>query len=353
MFLLLISALVGCSYVAKVGTGKVVIPSERDAKWKNAKCNDGTPFGITVDKPEAKSNVWVIKVGGGGFCDNDRVKCENRKDLLTTGMGKKDGEMTPMMHLGLHSRSQKINPDFYNANHVILNYCSSDFWVGESTKRQPTAASSKGWFFSGRKNFDAAMGTLEQKVGMADGNAKILIAGHSAGGMGVVANVQSVKKHFPKSIKQGDLKIIIDGSWMPTPDDSTGYPAWNKWGDLHKGCTRTAEKKKTGTENCYYGPNWYPYMKKTGIPILIQQSTVDPTAKKVFRYEGPEETKKFHAMCKSSFKGVEWLYSGSHIYHTTLFDEQFIQGDKGKTLQNVIHRFWTDKKPERVFYDNG
>jgi len=350
MYALLIATMMGCSLIGSFGKGTVVIPSERSSKWENAKCNDGTPFAMTMSKAKKKSEVWVVKVGGGYFCDDKTEKCSDRKKMLTTGSGKKDGDKSAMVQMGLHSRDPSINPEFHDANHVVMQYCSSDFWLGEKTKRQPTTGSSKGWFFSGRKNFDAGFGTLVEEMGMTDGKAKVLVVGHSAGGMGVVSNVPLIKKHLKKSIGKGNVKMIVDGIWVPRQSTLKGSPVWNKWGDLHKTCTKKAEKKGKDALSCFFGEEWYPLVEKVGIPILVQQSSLDPVARKVYGVKSSKDKEAWQALCKTSFAGVDWLFTGGRSYHTATFDSEFTQGDKGKTLPEVVTRFWKGKKSERVFY---
>mgnify|MGYP002633595411 CR=1 FL=1 len=335
----------------KVGVSTVVIPSERASKWADARCNDGSPFGMNVSMAKPASDLWVIKVGGGFFCDDGLVPCSERKELLTTGPGKKDGALSPMLQIGLHSRDKALNPDFHDANHVVLQYCSSDFWLGEKTKRQKTSGSSKGWYFSGRRNFDAALSVLQEEMGMTDGVARVLIGGHSAGGMGVVGNVPLIQQYLSKSIATDNVKIIVDGVWLPKPANLDESPTWNKWGDLNNGCTKEADKNGTDRNYCHFGEEWYPYLKKSGIPVLIQQSSLDPTAKSVYGFQGFKATKEWRELCRSSFAGVDWLFTGGKPYHTATFDAEFTQGDKGKTFQQVVSRFWRGEEPERVFFD--
>ena len=103
MFPLLIMSLVGCGLMSKVGAGEVVVPAERNAKWADARCNDGTPFGMTFNKSKTGSDNWVIKVGGGYFCDDKFEMCSERAGMLTTGVSRNgkliaDGGKNAMYH---------------------------------------------------------------------------------------------------------------------------------------------------------------------------------------------------------------------------------------------------------------
>lgn len=90
---------------------------------------------------------------------------------------------------GILSPSATENPYWYNANHVFVPYCSSDSWSGSRTKPES------------RDSF-RFMGSLIVRQVMADliplglGNSQgtdLLMAGSSAGGLGVMLNIDRVK----------------------------------------------------------------------------------------------------------------------------------------------------------------
>src|SRR5262245_61926924 len=49
-----------------------VKPAVRDpARWEGARCNDGTPFTMSVRLSDERSTEWVIYLQGGLYCDDN------------------------------------------------------------------------------------------------------------------------------------------------------------------------------------------------------------------------------------------------------------------------------------------
>ena len=107
---------------------------------------------------------------------------------------------------GILSADPKENPDFADANHVFVPYCSSDSWSGTN---------------AGKANGDRAfMGNLivqEVVRELADYNQllfakELYLAGSSAGATGVLVNVDLVAKIVAKV---GILvRGIVDSGWF-------------------------------------------------------------------------------------------------------------------------------------------
>ena len=129
-----------------------VKPAERDERWVDARCNDGSPFAYRYRPGAPGATTWVVNLAGGFFCDDQRAPCAERKPRLRTTLPAADGAPTPMKSEGIFSLAPGTNPTFATAHHVDAHYCSSDLWVGDRTDRQPNSADPEGWFFSGRRN---------------------------------------------------------------------------------------------------------------------------------------------------------------------------------------------------------
>eukprot|EP00666_Eupelagonemidae_sp_cell4sb_P008775 gene8775-12814_t len=109
----------------------------------------------------SNSSVWVIDMKGGGGC-SDEKKCASR---VNTDLGSSKGwSETFQGHVDLLSDDPKINPDFADANHVFIPYCSSD---GHRGMRNATSKDTWGYYFSGHLNFAAVVGDLSAKRGLA------------------------------------------------------------------------------------------------------------------------------------------------------------------------------------------
>ncbi len=327
----------------------VVKPAERDPeKWANARCNDGTPFSYLVRRTESKT--WLIVFEGGFFCDDERISCSGRKERLTTSLPVDAGSKSALQDEGLLSRNVAINPIFNDANLVGAQYCSSDLWTGEDIARRPTQGSPEGWFFAGRHNARALLETL-----IADGldddapETRVLVLGHSAGGAGVVANLDQITAALPKTAKAGRLKVVLDGSWVPTQPTDEKLPNGAKWGKLHPACHDAAVKSKESPAHCVYGPKWWPYVEKTGVPVLIQIAGLDASQAPVFGIRGPELTAQWKDNLKASLEGVPWVFSVGKRYHTLGLEPSFSTTTAHGGFGDIVGRFWAGEKPERLF----
>lgn len=90
---------------------------------------------------------------------------------------------------GLLSALPSENPYWYNANHVFVPYCSSDSWSG--TKVRPDTRD--GLRFMGSLIVRQVMSDLVPLgLGHSQG-ADLLMAGSSAGGLGVMLNLDKVR----------------------------------------------------------------------------------------------------------------------------------------------------------------
>ena len=83
---------------------------------------------------------------------------------------------------GILSPNSNKNPDFYQWNHVMLNYCSSDNWTGDTTVTEGDQT----WHFRGKNIAIAMFEDLADERVMGeqtiDEASQVLVAGTSAGG---------------------------------------------------------------------------------------------------------------------------------------------------------------------------
>lgn len=114
------------------------------------------------------------------------------------------------------------NPDFFDHNHVIIPYCSSDLWLGEEEGSVECSCSNLTCFdykpdssnlqftFRGKTIFQSIFNQLQTDYGM-DSATEILIAGSSAGGVGVLNHAQWVQKQI---LPTTNLLVMFDSSWF-------------------------------------------------------------------------------------------------------------------------------------------
>ncbi|XP_036078586.1 palmitoleoyl-protein carboxylesterase NOTUM isoform X2 [Rousettus aegyptiacus] len=208
-------------------------------------CNDGSPAGYYL-KESKGSRRWLLFLEGTGIL----------------------------------SSQPEENPHWWNANMVFIPYCSSDVWSGASSKSD--------------KNEYAFMGTLiiqevvRELLGKGLSGAKVLLlAGSSAGGTGVLLNVDRVAEQL-EALGYPAIQVrgLADSGWFldnkqylhtdcidtatcaPTEAVRRGIRYWN--GVVPERCRR---QFKEGEEwNCFFGYKVYPTLR---CPVFVVQWLFD------------------------------------------------------------------------------
>lgn len=372
----------GCERPVPMRQAEMVKPAERDAeRWGAARCNDGTPFGFSLQlSPSGQSREWVIFLEGGGFCDDNALSCSTRGKKLSSTPKADDRSSVTIEQRGIFNRDASRNPTFYDANFVFAHYCSSDGWSGATAEKRPTQADPGGWYFSGRLNVRAMIEILIQRYGLddADPQTRVLFAGSSAGGIGVEVNADTLAGLLPRAAAEGRLRLLDDGGFIPDFDDPAYRPGeadvpireliiagYDFWGaKLNPMCE--AAQKQTGEHpgRCFLSAVVYPYIANQssglGLPLLIQYSSIDQYAIELHGIDDRSDPadaaalERWRANTLAELEGIAWVFSGgARPYHTVLLsDEKMHIGPEGKTFIEVLARFWGSGAPERVIFGN-
>ncbi|XP_058417879.1 palmitoleoyl-protein carboxylesterase NOTUM isoform X1 [Diceros bicornis minor] len=240
-------------------------------------CNDGSPAGYYL-KESKGSRRWLLFLEGGWYCFN-RENCDSRYDTMRRLMSSRDWPRT-RTGTGILSSQPEENPHWWNANMVFIPYCSSDVWSGASSKSE--------------KNEYAFMGTLiirevvRELLGKGLSGAKVLLlAGSSAGGTGVLLNVDRVAEQLEElGYPAIQVRGLADSGWFldnkqyrrtdcidtitcaPTEAIRRGIRYWN--GVVPERCRR---QFKEGEEwNCFFGYKVYPTLR---CPVFVVQWLFD------------------------------------------------------------------------------
>lgn len=369
--------------VSPAGKTILVKPAIRNpGRWETARCNDGTPFAFELSLPTQKSRDWVIWLEGGGFCDDNATSCASgRGRLATTLPGNDAATITPSQIKGIFNRSTKENPTFAAANMVYAHYCSSDFWSGATDGRRPTTGDpALGWYFSGKTNVRAMLEALSAHYGLSDddGGTRILFAGSSAGGVGVFVNADTIASLFPKSVAGARIKLVADGGGAEPDFDNPSYrpgaatikarnvilAAYDFFGSrAHRGCEDGLRFAGKNPKTCLFGEVSYPYIKASGLPILVQSSSIDKFALTLHGIDNPKDPadqavfEEYRMDSLTGFTSFSWLFSGGATsYHTILHGD----GPKafgmtppaGPSFRDLLASFWRGDPPQRVLWGN-
>jgi hypothetical protein len=169
-----------------------------------ARCLDGTAAGFYHNlNPE--STTWVMHMKGGGSCASE-ADCEKREIDSPHLTGSSTWNPTKNGS-EFYSRNCAANPEFCEANHIYIPYCSSDGHRGQMT----TAAWGKYWF-TGHTNFKKIIDKLlnGSQYGTLQNAERVLLTGCSGGGSGVWTNADTLAALLPHA----SVKAAPRGAWF-------------------------------------------------------------------------------------------------------------------------------------------
>lgn len=183
---------------------------------QEAICNDNSRAVIFIGLQTTKK--WIIFFESGGLCTskadcNQRYLNKNSTVLMTS-------KLLPDKVIGrdILSSSKSENPAFFDHNHVLVPYCSSDLWLGSKNKTSQNGSfnfvndsSAENFSFKGRAIFRSVFKELVQKYNLSVAE-EIVVSGSSAGGIGVLNHAKWLKsQNFSVNAR---LLFIIDSAWF-------------------------------------------------------------------------------------------------------------------------------------------
>jgi len=250
-----------CAHRERDGV-ELVKPADRDPeRWGDALANNGGPWSFEVDLAPAGGapERWVIRLGGGGFCDDHVISCVDR-GWLAKAVTRADGNEIDVDPDGMRRRwvegpggstpNTEHNPDFWNVSFAQFNYKSSTLWTGASLEAtdtscrdaecvlpgtgpddcdEPTMPNGQPctgrWYRRGRINIRAGVEALIQRFGLDDANpaTRVMFVGTSAGSYGVLHTADIVAELLPQTAARGNLYVLADGAWADDWDDDTYF----------------------------------------------------------------------------------------------------------------------------------
>ena len=182
------------------------------------------------------------------------------------------------------------NPDFFHAHKVFVPYCSSDEFAGTQTT---ASAETFGYYFGGKLSLQHIFGALKKEHPTALGSAsRVLLAGSSAGGIGVFHNIDWVRDFFPSStvVKAAPLGgWFVPGFTADQPEPFYPPSLWPQWEigqvtdwsalngtyDVWRPYVNPACAKSFGpnrSSNCISATVVYPFIQ---VPMFIMENNYD------------------------------------------------------------------------------
>ena len=244
-------------------------------------CNDGTTAGYYI-KRSYESNNWILYLEGGWYCFNDASCTQRMNTPELNGLTSSRNWLSKKRGLGILSPSVIENPTWYNANHVLVPYCSSDAWSGNISRFE---SGGKFSFMGYRIINEVIQELLPQGLREAK---RLLMAGSSIGGIGVIMNIDRVAKMMATAGSSCKVRGISDSGWYleskpdltqcknnpqdcnkPSQAIKKGMGYWN--GVVPSNC---AQEFQNEPWRCYFGHNVYRTLKSS---LFIFQWQYDPT----------------------------------------------------------------------------
>ncbi len=253
-----------------------------------ARCNDGTiPAYWFRPGHDSGASHWVIWLEGGGQCINQQ-SCAARaaggaRHLTSDGFVAGVGQ-------GLLSSNPAINPLLYNANTVLVHYCSSDMWSGGYASAgafDPNDTST--WYFEGRRIALAAVESLGLLNFGFEGATQIVLGGSSSGGIGIAVTANDLLPILPPA---PDIRLVEDagfamdiGQYDPAAPAPYVYPGrpdafdalfeagmalWNGSGDkVCAAAAQTPEEQVACYSSAIFQKGYIP------LPSFVAESQLD------------------------------------------------------------------------------
>ncbi|XP_060589837.1 palmitoleoyl-protein carboxylesterase NOTUM-like isoform X2 [Ruditapes philippinarum] len=241
-------------------------------------CNDGSPAGYFIRKSYG-SKKWIIFLEGGWYCF-DNVSCQmrwasNMKKFMSSKGWPKKRKVT-----GILSWNPEENPYYFHSNIVYIPYCSSDTWSGTASM----GTNGNEFAFMGSLILEEVIKDLIPR-GLKHAT-KLILTGSSAGGTGVLINLDRVANQMAKLAPEVEVRGIADSGWFldypqyrykdcvealscaPTDGIKRGIKMWN--GRVPETCME--EYTESEHWRCYFGYRLYKTLKN---PLYVIQHLFD------------------------------------------------------------------------------
>jgi hypothetical protein len=185
-----------------------------DAVQKGAVCNDYSQ-GIYYLREATNKRKWIIYLEGGVGCGN-MEECNKRyKERPELMMSR--GYPETIEGRDIFDPSPEVNPDYWDYNMVLIPYCTSDLWVGNSSWI-PTNTSRFNFSSSATHNQFAFRGSVVFRSVVLELLYKgmnlakdVVLVGSSAGGIGAMNQAGWLKSRLSGNMT---LSVILDSAWF-------------------------------------------------------------------------------------------------------------------------------------------
>ncbi|XP_063682664.1 uncharacterized protein LOC134817454 [Bolinopsis microptera] len=336
---------------------------------EHALCNDHTQAKYYIDKKEPGSSKWIIYLESGGGCST-KERCKERYSSSTILMSSK--WLDDYVEIdGLDILSSDDENPFSDYNHVYLPYCSSDMYVGMNEKPGSSFDKEDGNFvFAGYHIVQGLMADLKNipEAQFED----IVLAGSSAGGIGVINHIRLTKGLFLPTFSDVRVRGVVDSSWFinfednfllfwdsTSADELTGYKSFPNMvsdEDTRKQCSL----EYGGMPCCFQADCMEHHMAFTDLELLFIQSKNDIYLLQSSLIRSLQsrslQKKGFDAIALSHVADIASSYSGAMILSVNSTKNTKLSYYLTSCLQHVYlapSSFWSKGQPLNQLDEKG
>eukprot|EP00727_Mastigamoeba_balamuthi_P010693 m51a1_g6246 hypothetical protein (1711) ;mRNA; r:28044-43995 len=190
------------------------------AQLRGARCLDGTSPGYYYRAGQgAGASKWVIYINGGGWCYTVRDCAERTK--LDIGSSKDWPPTASAPDSGQIHYDSKTNPDFWDWNHVMVQYCDGASFTGDREQPVVDPATGKTLYMRGLRIINAVFSDLLDR-GMLSAT-EVQLTGCSAGGLSTMLHADRLAALLSEGVKFGS--VPLSGYFMHQPS-AEGVPVY-------------------------------------------------------------------------------------------------------------------------------
>lgn len=223
----------------------------------------------TAGEDSLSKNLWLFYLQGGGQCFSQE-SCASRNKSSPNLMSSK--YFTESISLDGIFSADPTQSGLHSANKVFVPYCTSDGWIGDSDVTELTW----GWTFYGQRVVKSALNDLID-TNLITSSSQILFAGGSAGGRGMMNNIDFLVSQLPPQTQT--IGAVLDSPYYIdiTPYDPTFeglqyqtqeiYNRYNVSAVIPKECSDMYPGEEW---KCTYGQYRIPFVKTSYLLFASQ-----------------------------------------------------------------------------------
>ncbi|KAA0713419.1 Carboxylesterase notum2 [Triplophysa tibetana] len=315
-------------------------------------CNDGTAAGFYI-KEFKGSRRWLIFLEGE-YLNLCTKTCDSRYKTVPRLMSSTDWPQT-RKGSGILSAQIDENPHWYNANIVFIPYCSSDVWSGNKAASKPKQGKETEYTFMGSVIIREVIKDLATK-GLKQAKV-VMLAGTSAGGTGVLLNIDKVSGLLEQLGVDAQVRGLVDSGWFleskqqkspDCPDSASCTPvdAIKKGLRLWNGVVpdKCKQQYKRGEEwQCFFGHKLYSHITA---PLFVVQWLFDEEQLRLENiYMGGQSLSEqqwtymqnLGKELKNSLKDVTAMFAPSCLSHTLITKSTWMEFQiKGTSVSRAL-----------------